>query len=172
MVICCTNRHPRLYSTFTPSGTLDMDAWQTLDTSTPLCSVVMPLSWHQIGLDGDLMTFLLRIIDTFSFLVGWVDKLDKPKHLGGSMTVEAAIEFFVDIFAGNFRNFIGDMVFFSELPTIMETENYAELDTRVDKGEYQQWDILFCNYRPFGSLHNRGYTWRQRSDCDGAGGAH
>ncbi|KAI6041030.1 hypothetical protein EDC04DRAFT_2893426 [Pisolithus marmoratus] len=77
----------------------------------------------EMGLDEELMTMLLEIIDYFSVLVGWVDGLDKPKHLTGPVTVEAAITFFVGIFSGtNFSNFIGEIEFFHELPSMMEME--------------------------------------------------
>lgn len=52
-----------------------------------------------------------------------MDGLDKPKHLTGPVTVEAAITFFVGIFSGtNFSNFIGEIEFFHELPSMMEME--------------------------------------------------
>ncbi|KAI6030367.1 hypothetical protein EDC04DRAFT_2898384 [Pisolithus marmoratus] len=74
--------------------------------------------------------------DSFSVLVGWVDKLDEPKHLRESVTVEAAIQLFVDIFGGgDIHNFIGDIAFFSDLPQIMELENYTE------KGSFPTQDI-------------------------------
>ncbi|KAI6014621.1 hypothetical protein EDC04DRAFT_2608974 [Pisolithus marmoratus] len=120
----------------------DLKIGQTLDPPTPLCSVMMPLSWHQIDSDVELMTMLLKIIDSFSVLVGWVDKLDEPKHLRESVTVEAAIQLFVDIFGGgDIHNFIGDIACFSDLPQIMEMENYTELGTEMDKGSFPTQDI-------------------------------
>ncbi|KAI6038180.1 heterokaryon incompatibility protein-domain-containing protein [Pisolithus marmoratus] len=74
-VIRCSDRHhlrPRLISTPIPNSHLDVQAWQTLETSTPLCSVMMPLSWCHIDLDGEFTVNLLKIIDNFSVLVGWV----------------------------------------------------------------------------------------------------
>ncbi|KAI6041056.1 hypothetical protein EDC04DRAFT_3139927 [Pisolithus marmoratus] len=142
-VIRCSDRcrSPRLYST-TRRGEFDMNAWQTLDTPTPLCSVMMPLIWRQIDLDQGLMTMLLKIIDNFFVLVGWVDRLDEPKQLTESVTVETAIEFFVDMFGGgDIRYFIGEIVFFRELPRIMGMENYTELDAGMDKGRYPARDI-------------------------------
>ncbi|KAI6041028.1 hypothetical protein EDC04DRAFT_2893424 [Pisolithus marmoratus] len=142
-VIRCSDprRSPRLYSTRTRWGEFDMNAWQTVDTPTPLCSVMVPLTWCQVDLDRELMTMLLKIVDNFAVLVRWVDRLDDPKHLVESVTVETAIKFFVDIFGGNFRNFIGDIVFFCELPAIVEMANHTELDTRTDKGRYATQDI-------------------------------
>ncbi|KAI6019202.1 heterokaryon incompatibility protein-domain-containing protein [Pisolithus marmoratus] len=133
---CSDCRHcvPTLDSTSTRRSGLDLDSWQTLGVSTPLCSVMMPLPWRQIDSDAELMTMLLKIIDSFSVLVGWADKPDAPKRLRESATVEAAIQFFVDIFGGgDIRNFIGDIAFFNDLPQIMETENYTQPGTEVDK---------------------------------------
>ncbi|KAI6038193.1 hypothetical protein EDC04DRAFT_2896808 [Pisolithus marmoratus] len=146
-VIRCSDRHdlrPKVYSTSTPRGTLDLNAWQTLDTPTPLCSVIMPLSWRQVDLDGELMTLLLQIIDNFSVLAGWVEQLEDPKHLTQPVTVEAAAEFFAGLFGGtHFRNFIGDIVFFNDLPRIMEMKNksHTGLDTGLDKGRHPSQDI-------------------------------
>ncbi|KAI6041046.1 hypothetical protein EDC04DRAFT_2893445 [Pisolithus marmoratus] len=141
-VIRCSDpcRGPRLYST-TRRGEFDMSAWQTLDTPTPLCSVMMPLIWREIDLDQGFMTMLLKIIDNFSGLVGWVDRLDEPKQLTESATVETAIEFFVRMFGGgDIRYFIGEIVFFRELPRIMGLEYYTELDAGMD-GRYSTQDI-------------------------------
>ncbi|KAI5981754.1 hypothetical protein EDC04DRAFT_3082815 [Pisolithus marmoratus] len=70
---------PRLYSTFAPRNRLDLDAWEPLLRFPPLCLVVMPMTWCQtfesfrlVDIDQELMTMLLKIIDTFSVLVGWV----------------------------------------------------------------------------------------------------
>ncbi|KAI6041044.1 hypothetical protein EDC04DRAFT_2988074 [Pisolithus marmoratus] len=144
-VIRCSDRchlRPGLHSTSTPWGGLDLEPWQTLDTPTPLCSVMMPLAWCQIDSDWELMTMLLKIIDNFSALVGWVDRLDDPKHLTESVTVENAIEFFVDMFGGgDIRNFTGDIVFFSKIPRIMEIESHTERAIGMDKGRYPTPDI-------------------------------
>ncbi|KAI6038186.1 hypothetical protein EDC04DRAFT_2045276 [Pisolithus marmoratus] len=73
-VIRCSDRcylRPALDFTSTSWGILGLDAWQTLDTPTPLYSVMVPLAWCQIDLDKELMTMLLKIIDNFSVLVGW-----------------------------------------------------------------------------------------------------
>ncbi|KAI6038745.1 hypothetical protein EDC04DRAFT_2895978 [Pisolithus marmoratus] len=81
-------------------------------------------------------------LDNFSVLVGWVDKRDEPKYLKEPVTAEAAVEFFVDLFAGSHLcNFIGNTVFFSELPRIMELENYTEFDTGTKKGRYPTEDV-------------------------------
>ncbi|KAI6041071.1 hypothetical protein EDC04DRAFT_1353681 [Pisolithus marmoratus] len=71
-----------------------------------------------------------------------MDPLDDPKHLTEPVTVETAVGFFVDMFGGgDIRNFIGEIVFFRDLPRIMEMGNYTELDAGIDKGHYSTQDI-------------------------------
>lgn len=64
---------------FSPSsGTLDPETWQTLDTSTHFCSVMMPLAWRQMDSDREVMRMLFRILDNFSVLVRWASLLLTP----------------------------------------------------------------------------------------------
>ncbi|KAI6039091.1 hypothetical protein EDC04DRAFT_1801711 [Pisolithus marmoratus] len=51
------------------------------------------------------------------------------------MIVRTATNFFMDIFVvNNFRNFVGEMVFPSELPQILQMENHTKLSTEMNKG--------------------------------------
>ncbi|KAI6019189.1 hypothetical protein EDC04DRAFT_2941065 [Pisolithus marmoratus] len=133
---------PRLDTTLTPSGISYLDKWVRVETATPLCSVTMPPTWSRRGLEGEPMTPLQKIIDSFSVLVGWADKLDEPMHSRESTAVETSVEFFVDIFCGgDIRNFIGEIVFFRELLRIMEKETHTEPDTGTDNGRYPTQDV-------------------------------
>lgn len=115
-------------------GNSDLKSWRKLDTSTPLCCVMIPMSWHPVDPDNEVMVMLQKVIDNFHGLVGWAKQPDDSEQAGGTSTHEAAVKFFLDIFGcNNFKDFIGEITFFNALPSIMETGFYDESDTGGDK---------------------------------------
>ncbi|KAI6156544.1 hypothetical protein BKA82DRAFT_813775 [Pisolithus tinctorius] len=104
---------------FKSGDILGPETWQRFGTSTPLCSLMMPMSWHQVDPDKGVMDMFLNIIHNFSVLAGWTDEADEV-----TVSCEGAVKFFVGIFGGcNFNDFVGEIAFFNELPSMMESKS-------------------------------------------------
>lgn len=115
----------------------DPKTWRKFDTNTPLCELMTPMSWRQVSFSTELLETLRNIQRYFSVLVGWEDKLDEPMDSSESVDPKATAEFWTDIFGGgNFKNFIGEMAFFDELPSIFKAEvsDESHLETDSDIG--------------------------------------
>lgn len=117
-IIKCSECHI-LGADFKSGDVLGPETWQKFGTSTPLCSLMMPMSWHQVDPDEGVMDMFLNIIHNFSVLAGWTDEEDEV-----TVSCEGAVKFFLGIFGGcNFNDFVGEIAFFNELPLMMEPKS-------------------------------------------------
>ncbi|KAI5988744.1 heterokaryon incompatibility protein-domain-containing protein [Pisolithus albus] len=85
----------------------DLSTWREFDTTTPLCSLMTPISWRQVSSSTELVETLRNVRRYFSVLVGFAGGFDEPNDSNGPTNFKVAAEFLKDIFGGgNFNDFV------------------------------------------------------------------
>ncbi|KAI6038279.1 hypothetical protein EDC04DRAFT_2896691 [Pisolithus marmoratus] len=111
----------------------DLETWRKFDTTTPLCSLMTPMSWRQVSSSTELVETLRNIRGYFAVLTGFAGEFDGPDRSNELVNLKHAVEFLTDIFGGgNFNDFIGKITFFNELPTMFKTGVSNEPRVEVD----------------------------------------
>lgn len=111
----------------------DLETWRKFDTTTPLCSLMTPMSWRQVSSSTVLVETLGNIKGYFAVLTGFAGEFDEPVRSSEPVNLKDAVEFLTDIFGGgNFNDFIGKITFFNELPTMFKTGVSNEPRVEVD----------------------------------------
>lgn len=123
------------FHSFEPSNP---KTWKQLQTSTPLHTALTPIYWCPVPPCPELVRVLKDVRRNFFVLVG---RLGEPNDSSQTATIENAAKFFVDVFGGdNFKDFIGEITFFRELPSMAAGEIGSKAWAKTDNTAAISWE--------------------------------